>query len=267
MLRSDFPSWIFRLATLLSLSLLGLCIVGAVYLDRQQADTAESLGENIGSRRVARNLQVDLGTLVDAVRRRPEQVAEVDRKLERLIAQAQDLADKDEERRLVATIEDSYRRFKEHWRRRSAAASDKLAAEALAILETETLPACIQLVNFNADQIEAVRAAYGFKGNLLEQYVGYLWRLAHFDFGISTVNFPEPTANLLFYAAGLGVPFLLTGFAIGSARNFLRRISPALPYIEMFSGGLLVFIGILLVSNQLTVFNNYFDFFGLGQGL
>ncbi|MFO0969207.1 MAG: ATP-binding protein [Gemmataceae bacterium] len=187
MLRSDFPSWIFRLATLLSLSLLGLCIVGAVYLYRQQADTAESLGENIGSRRVARNLQVDLGTLVDAVRRRPEQVAEVDRKLERLIAQAQDLADKDEERRLVATIEDSYRRFKEHWRRRSAAASDKLAAEALAILETETLPACIQLVNFNADQIEESEArhratvrhmsfglfAFGAVGSLLGIVLGY----------------------------------------------------------------------------------------------
>ena len=39
----------------------------------------------------------------------------------------------------------------------------------------------------NADQIEAVRAAYGFKGNLWEQYTGYLWRLAHFDFGIGGV--------------------------------------------------------------------------------
>src|SRR5689334_10290931 len=54
----------------------------------------------------------------------------------------------------------------------------------------------------NADQIEAIRETYGFKGNLIEQYGTYLWRLAHFDFGISTVNFPEPTANLLFYAAG-----------------------------------------------------------------
>ncbi len=52
------------------------------------------------------------------------------------------------------------------------------------------------------DQIEAIRAAYGFKGNLWEQFTGYLWRLAHLDFGISTVNFPEPTADLLYYAAG-----------------------------------------------------------------
>lgn len=71
----------------------------------------------------------------------------------------------------------------------------------------------------NADQIESVRAAYGFKGNLWEQYVGYLWRLLHLDFGISTVNFPEPTADLLFYAAGwtlflVGVATALS-FAIG----------------------------------------------------
>ena len=77
----------------------------------------------------------------------------------------------------------------------------------------------------------------------------------------------QGTYLLLFYAAGLGIPFLLTGFAIGSARNLLRRINPYLPYVEMVSGGLLVFIGILLVSNQMTLFNRYFDFFGLGQGI
>ncbi len=63
----------------------------------------------------------------------------------------------------------------------------------------------------NEDQIEAIRATYGFKGSLVEQYLGYLWRLMHFDFGISTVNFPEPTANLLFYAAGWTL--LLVGVA------------------------------------------------------
>src|SRR5204862_3707056 len=36
----------------------------------------------------------------------------------------------------------------------------------------------------------------------LEQYGGYLWRLAHLDFGMSTVNLTEHTADLLFYAAG-----------------------------------------------------------------
>ncbi len=72
---------------------------------------------------------------------------------------------------------------------------------------------------------------------------------------------------LVFYALGLGIPFLLTGLAVGSAHRLLRRLNPYLPYIEIFSGGLLVFIGILILSNQMTLFNRYFDFFGLGQGI
>jgi peptide/nickel transport system permease protein len=71
------------------------------------------------------------------------------------------------------------------------------------------------------DQIEAVRATYGFHGSLWDQYVGYMARLAQGDFGISTVNFPEPTANLLFYSAGwtlflVGTATLIS-FAIGIA--------------------------------------------------
>lgn len=61
------------------------------------------------------------------------------------------------------------------------------------------------------DQIEAIRKTFGFHGSLWDQYLAYLWRLAQFDFGISTVNFPEPTASLLFYAAGW------TLFLVGAA--------------------------------------------------
>ena len=69
------------------------------------------------------------------------------------------------------------------------------------------------------DQIDAIRKAYGFEGTLIEQYGIYLWKLLHLDFGISTVNFPEPTADLLFYAAGwtlllVGIATALS-FAIG----------------------------------------------------
>lgn len=52
------------------------------------------------------------------------------------------------------------------------------------------------------DQMDSLKKAYGLEGSLLDQYLGYLWKLAHFDFGVSTVNFPEPTSSLLFYAAG-----------------------------------------------------------------
>ncbi len=53
-----------------------------------------------------------------------------------------------------------------------------------------------------ADQVDAIKKAYGFQGSLWDQYTNYLGKLAHLDFGISTVNFPEPTSELLYYAAG-----------------------------------------------------------------
>lgn len=61
------------------------------------------------------------------------------------------------------------------------------------------------------DQIDAIRKTFGFEGSLWDQYWQYLWRLAHFDFGVSTVNFPEPTSSLLYYAAGW------TLFLVGAA--------------------------------------------------
>src|SRR5690242_16312585 len=63
----DFPSRVTRLAAMLSLLLFGLCIGAAFYLYHQQAITAENLGENIGSRRAARDLKAVLEKLVGAL--------------------------------------------------------------------------------------------------------------------------------------------------------------------------------------------------------
>ena len=52
------------------------------------------------------------------------------------------------------------------------------------------------------EQMDAMKKAYGYSGSLLDQYWIYLQKLSHLDFGISTVNFPAPTSDLLFYAAG-----------------------------------------------------------------
>ena len=57
---------------------------------------------------------------------------------------------------------------------------------------------------------------------------------------------------LAVYSAGLGIPFLLTGAAVGA---FLRTFSRAKRYlhgIEVASGVLLIVIGILLVTNRLN---------------
>lgn len=72
----------------------------------------------------------------------------------------------------------------------------------------------------NESQIDAIRQSYGLTGTLWEQYLTYLGSVFRLDFGISTVQFPEPTASLLFYGAtwtlvlvGLAIFF---AFIIGS---------------------------------------------------
>jgi cytochrome c-type biogenesis protein len=57
---------------------------------------------------------------------------------------------------------------------------------------------------------------------------------------------------LLVYALGLGVPFLLAGLAVNRSLNVMRGIRPHMLTIERVSGALLIGMGILLFTQQLT---------------
>ncbi|HYM16804.1 MAG TPA: cytochrome c biogenesis protein CcdA [Dehalococcoidia bacterium] len=71
---------------------------------------------------------------------------------------------------------------------------------------------------------------------------------------------------LLVYSLGLGVPFIITGLAVVPVTAFLRRIRGAMPLVEVATGALVIFVGILLFSNQMTLFNTYFtDIPGLSR--
>ncbi|HEY7295575.1 MAG TPA: cytochrome c biogenesis protein CcdA [Dehalococcoidia bacterium] len=73
---------------------------------------------------------------------------------------------------------------------------------------------------------------------------------------------------LVCYSLGLGVPFLITGMAVGSMTGYLKRLNRFLPAIEVGSGALLIFVGVLLIAGRMTMFNSYFDHFGrLSRGL
>jgi cytochrome c-type biogenesis protein len=73
-------------------------------------------------------------------------------------------------------------------------------------------------------------------------------------------------AYLLFvYSLGLGVPFVITAIAFVPVTAFLRRIRGALPLFEALTGAIVIFVGILIFTDSLTLFNRYFDFFGLSQ--
>ena len=70
---------------------------------------------------------------------------------------------------------------------------------------------------------------------------------------------------LSFYSLGLALPFLATGLLAGSAAPVFRRMRRWSTAVEVVSGILLIIAGILVFTNRLTLLNQYFDLFGLGE--
>ena len=71
---------------------------------------------------------------------------------------------------------------------------------------------------------------------------------------------------LVAYCIGLGVPFLITGLALGTATRYLKKLNRHMGMISLASGVLLIGVGILIFTNRLVLLNRYFDFFGLSSG-
>jgi cytochrome c-type biogenesis protein len=65
---------------------------------------------------------------------------------------------------------------------------------------------------------------------------------------------------LAVYSLGLAVPFLITSLGIERFLAFYRRFRQHLHKVEVASGVLLIFIGLLIGFNKFTIFNQYFGF-------
>lgn len=63
--------------------------------------------------------------------------------------------------------------------------------------------------------------------------------------------------SLLAYSLGLGVPFLVTGAFFSQATKVIRRMSKHLKYFNPIMGSILVILGILVFTNQLSIIGNF----------
>ena len=57
---------------------------------------------------------------------------------------------------------------------------------------------------------------------------------------------------MLAYTLGLGIPFLLVGLFTSQAQHFIRKISTHIHYLQSFFGVVLVIMGILVFTSQLS---------------
>ena len=62
------------------------------------------------------------------------------------------------------------------------------------------------------------------------------------------------------YSAGLGVPFLLAGWSIEFFFRTFQRIKAYFRVVEVASGALLIAVGLLVATDQLSALNGYFAF-------
>ena len=64
---------------------------------------------------------------------------------------------------------------------------------------------------------------------------------------------------LLMYSLGLGLPFMITAFALAPMTAFLRRIRGVLPLMEILAGVIVIFVGALIFLDEATMFNSLFS--------
>ena len=66
-------------------------------------------------------------------------------------------------------------------------------------------------------------------------------------------------ALLASYSLGLGIPFFLTGVSINIFFSMFNRIKKYFHTIEIVGGAMLVVLGLLIVTNYLTILSAYFS--------
>ncbi len=63
----------------------------------------------------------------------------------------------------------------------------------------------------------------------------------------------QGTALLFVYSLGLGIPFIATGFGVNAFLRFFAKYKPFIRWGEIAAGALLILVGVLVLSNKLTV--------------
>jgi cytochrome c-type biogenesis protein len=69
----------------------------------------------------------------------------------------------------------------------------------------------------------------------------------------STATVLQGAVLLTIFSAGLAVPFLLLALGVGHAAVAVRKLSRVLPYISFIGGVFLLFLGILLLTDSMSI--------------
>ncbi|MGE3803763.1 MAG: sensor histidine kinase, partial [Gemmataceae bacterium] len=143
-------------SVVVSLVLFAVCIAIAAYLFQRQSSSAEQLSKDVESRKSAQDLEATLKSLATLVGQNQDELGELHEAAVRELADCLELADKPQELDLVQKLSTSYGRYQELWSANGLRGQERLAVRRTArgVLETETIPLCRELRNFNISAID-----------------------------------------------------------------------------------------------------------------
>ena len=80
---------------------------------------------------------------------------------------------------------------------------------------------------------------------------------------LDSASLAQAVVLLICYAAGLGIPFLLVGLALGESTQLLRKMNRWMPLVSIISGILLIFVGMLIALDRVVVLNEALGSIGI----
>jgi two-component system sensor histidine kinase HydH len=229
--RTIMPSWMPQYRMLLPLLLTStisfiLCAAMAVFLLREQSQSAASLGETIASYRTTAKLEESLVDLIALLGTKVEEVQALNDRIDTHLRELRSHANTPEERDAINDLDDSFTAYLTIWRtlpRRLGQDHVDARREAIRVLEHETLPICQDLRENLSDQIDASQ----------REHQATVRSLA---WGLAAVGALAVLAGLgLGYGAARGLNQSIQRLQIG-IRDAAGKLAPALPTIELREG-------------------------------
>lgn len=225
------PTWMPQYRLLLPLLMTStisffLCAAMAVFLLREQSESAESLGETIVSYRASTKLEESLLDLTALLRTKVEDVRALNERIEAHLRDLGAHANTPDEIAAYDELEESFTAYLIIWRTLAGRRGDEHVAarkEAIRVLDNETLPTCQDLRDNLSNQIDASQ----------REHQATVRSLA---WGLAAVGATAVLAGLfLGYGAARGLNQSIQRLQIG-IRDAAGKLAPALPTIELREG-------------------------------
>jgi two-component system sensor histidine kinase HydH len=150
---------------LVSLALVGACLVGVLYLNSLHVDVSETLAENVKSTQAAARLEATTQELLKLLQRDHGQQEDWARQVDGLnqgarevLDEVRTLADRPREKDLVAQLDEALQRYFADWDHRSQVPEARRShydEELANHLQRNVLGPCVALRNYNTDEVAA----------------------------------------------------------------------------------------------------------------